>query len=111
MNEEIQNMLNVHFNKPLLLGPHGNSYLKWSRIGLTPRLFKKSSKSGKKEATSGSFPLASVLYADSQFAAYEDLRAFRAVSDEGGLSLDCIKLALKVLLRNGLGTCQQLLLG
>ena len=93
------------------LGPHGNSYLKWSPIGLTSRLFKKSSKSGKKEATSGSFPLASVLYADSQFVAYEDLRAFRAVSDEGGLSLDCIKLALKVLLRNGIGTCQQLLLG
>ena len=60
------------------------------------RLFKKSSKSGKKEVTSGNFPLASVIYADNQFAVYEDLKAFKAVSDEGGLSLDCIKLALKV---------------
>jgi hypothetical protein len=40
--------------------------------------------------------LASVIFADSQFSAYEDLSGFKAVKDEAGMNLDCLKLALKV---------------
>ena len=41
--------------------------------------------------------MSSVIFGDQQFAAYEDLNGFKAVNlGDDGLSLDCIKLALKV---------------
>ena len=61
------------------------------------RFAKKISKTGKSVVSGGSFPVSSVIFGDQQFAAYEDLNGFKAVNlGDDGLSLDCIKLALKV---------------
>ena len=68
------------------------------KIKINFRFSKKSAKPGKKDVV-GSFPLSSVIFCDQQFSVSEDLNGFRTINDQGGLSLDCLKLALKVVKR------------
>jgi hypothetical protein len=64
---------------------------------VTVRRFSKTKSGGKRDPGPGpAFPASAAVFSDAQLTAYEDLDDFKAVKDEAGLSLECIKLGLKV---------------
>ena len=88
---------NARFTKAFLPFLHSKLFLKNDRFAKKGN----NAKTLKKEvAGSNVFPLNSLIYSDQSHAVYEDLGGFRAINSEEGLSLDCLKLALKVIYQN-----------